>query len=100
MTYIELDKVKQAVRAFRTDKSVYASGDVLQRMRDKIAEEMAVIGYTYLDQRGKTIEELFVEKVREMLFDAQRKDFNKESYVRMSDLNNVLNKILLTSIYD
>ena len=69
-------------------------------MRDKIAEEMAVIGYTYLDQRGKTIEELFVEKVREMLFDAKRKEFGGENYIRVADLNIALKQLILKSIYD
>lgn len=100
MTYLELQNIKESVKQFRTDKSVYAGGDVLLRMRDKIAEEMAVIGYTYLEQRGKTIEELFVEKMRVLLFEAKRKEFNGENYIRVADLNIALNQLTLKSIYD
>lgn len=100
MTYKELNDTKELVRLFRKDKCVYASGDILIRMRDKIAEEMAVIGYTYLEQRGKTIEELFAEKTRALLFEAQRKSFDGDTYIKLSELNNALKTIVLKSIYE
>ena len=100
MTYIDLQNIKEGVKAFRTDKCVYDDGDVLSRMRDKIFEEMAIIGYSYLDKKAKTVEELFAERIRVLLSTQNKKDFEGEQYIRLVDVNQALKTLALKSLHE
>lgn len=93
MTYKEFDDLKSLIKKVKNDKTKYLKGDILERMKHRTLEEMATIGYAYIESKGTTIEELFTERLREQIADAERENIEGEFYLRMKDLNRALDII-------
>ncbi len=93
MTYNQLQDMREIVNNFKADKLIYDPRDILAKMRDRLFEEMVLMGYQSLLAKGKTVDELFIEKLRESLTDVERLDQGGEIYIRFKDLSAALSKL-------
>lgn len=97
MTYQELQELKERIKKFRDDKTKIAEGDVLERMRNKICDQMALIGYQNLEE--KSLELIFVKEFLRLLDNVERKDIKGFAYIKVADIRNALDVIKNKSIF-
>jgi hypothetical protein len=95
---MELSELKTKIKEFRNDKTKYDNSDILAKMRNDIYEAMAIAGYQSINDKDKTVEDLFVDKLTGLINNSSIKEFNGTMYVNLDDLRNALETIRLTSI--
>jgi len=97
MNYLELQDLKERIKDFRNTKTKYCAGDVLLRIRQKICDQMALIGYESLEE--KSLELIFIKEFKRLIEKAEIKQVKDEDYIKLSEVKNAINIIKVKSIF-